>query len=255
MPALALAPDETESHPFADLIPPSPGSPELIGGEFGAQAFQRDAAGNVTDVPKALPTELSTPNPFSDLIPDEAYRRSDNPAGPFDDLIPRSPTSEAEKALAETPTFNPRNEQISAAPTFFGELHAGRLGSAYYLAKEMVGNALKPGQEIEPGRGKGLLGTEEQIPASPDDSLPVRAAKAFINVTNRTAAGITGPGMLPLAVIGGAGGAASRILAGAFGADIASHAPDTWQQIQEADKTEPWFRNALRQDWIPPCKG
>lgn len=161
-------------------------------------------------------------------------------SGQFEQIVlPKKPATETEAALAETPVFNPKNEQIQAAPTFFGELHAGRLGSAYYLAKEIIAEQFK-GQPIEKGRGKGLLGTEEQIPADPNDSLPVRAAKAFVNVSNRTMAGLTGPEMLPLAVIGGAGGAASKLIAGAFAGDIAMHAPETWQAIEAAEASEPF---------------
>lgn len=161
-------------------------------------------------------------------------------SGQFEQIVlPPQPKTETEAALAETPVFNPKNEQIRAAPTFFGELQAGRLGSAYQLAKEVVAQQFK-GQPIEKGRGAGLLGTEEQIPASPDDALPVRAAKAFINVSNRTMAGLTGPEMLPLAVIGGAGGVTGKLIAGAFAGDIASHAPDTWKAIEAAEQTEPW---------------
>lgn len=226
-----------ELDPFADLISPD----DLIGGLGDAPAYQT-TGGQFQEVPKA---ELNAPvapatDPFSDL---EGNTQSpyDDDAGPFNDLLPVAPKPETatEAALAETPVFNPRNEQIRAAPTFFGELQAGRLGSAYYLAKEFLGEQFK-GQEIESGRGKGLLGTEEQIPASSDDSLPVRAAKAFINVSNRTMAGLTGPGMLPLAVIGGAGGAAGKLVAGAFGADMASHLPETWKMIEEAEQNEPW---------------
>lgn len=220
--------------PFAELVPQN-----LIGGENGAPAFQT-VGGQFQEVPKAevnTPTELGA---FADLVPADAPSARSMDFGPFTDLVPQSPTSETEKALAETPVFNPLDEQISAAPTFFGELQAGRLGSAYHLAKEFVGTALEPTQKIEPGRGKGLLGTEEQIPADPNDSLPVRAAKAFINVTNRTAANLTGPGMLPLAVIGGVGGLASKALAAGFGTQMLAGAPETWKAIQEADKTEPW---------------
>lgn len=175
-------------------------------------------------------------------------------SGQFEEIVlPKKPSTETEKALAETPIYNPKNEQIRAAPTFFGELHAGRLGSAYHLAKEMVGNAFA-GQPIEKGRGQGLLGTEERLEdavINPDDSpeiasakslynsTPLRAARAFINVANRTMAGLTTPGMIPLAVIGGGGGTAGKLVAGAFAGDIALHAPETWAAIQEADKTEP----------------
>lgn len=161
-------------------------------------------------------------------------------SGQFEQIIvPRKPSTETEAALAETPVYNPRNEQISAAPTFFGELHAGRLGSAYHLARNMIAEQFK-GQPTEKGRGAGLLGTTEQIPASPDDSLPMRAAKAFINVSNRTMAGLTTPEMIPLAVIGGGGGTAGKLIAGAFAGDIAMHAPETWKAIQDAETTEPW---------------
>lgn len=222
MPATAL-------DPFADLVPP-----DFIGGENGAPAFQTIGA-KFEQVPRA---SLVTPNAFADLIP------SQPDPGAFQDLIPPPPpqadlTSATEQAVGES-AFNPRNEQVSSAPTFMGELHSGNIQNAYRLAKEYIGQALEPTQPIEAGRGKGLLGTEEQMPADPSDSLAMRAAKAVVNVTNRTAAGLTGPGMLPLAVIGGAGGATSRLLAGAFGADIASNAPEMWQRIQEADKTEPW---------------
>lgn len=146
-------------------------------------------------------------------------------------------------------SFNPRNEQIRAAPTFFGELQAGRFGSAYHEAKNYLANALAPGQEIERGRGEGLLGTKEQIPDGPPppgmDPLQAKLARAVINVTNRTMAGLTGPGMLPLTVIGGAGGVTGRLLAGAFGLDMASHAPEVWEQIKKADKTEPWSQERL----------
>lgn len=228
----------TEPDVFADLVPGN-----LIGGESGAPAFQQDTTGDWSEVPRAQLNSLPAPDvdAFSDLVPTTDLGGNSSKlvdAGLFSDLIPK-PYSETEAALAETPVYNPKNEQIRAAPTFFGELHAGRLGSAYYLAKEAIAEQFK-GQPIEKGRGGGLLGTTEQIPASPDDSLPIRAAKAFVNVSNRTMAGLTTPEMIPLAVIGGGGGAAGKLIAGAFAGDIARHAPETWQAIQEAETTSPW---------------
>lgn len=240
-------PATLEAGPFSDLI----------GGEGDAPAYQRDSSGSLSEVPRAQLSALpapDVPDAFSDLQPES---NSGDP-GPFADLL--KPQSETEKAMAETPTFNPLDEQVSAAPTFMGELAEGRIGSAYHIAKESVARALEPAQQIEPGRGKGLLGTEEQMQdavINPDDpteiaaakslynSTPLRTARAFINVVNRTAANLTGPGMLPLAVIGGAGGATGRILASAFGADMASNAPEVWKAIQEADKTEPWSQKRL----------
>jgi hypothetical protein len=249
-------PTVEEVGPFADLLPDN-----LLGGENGQPAFQT-VGGRFEQVPHAeiaTPTELGA---FADLVPADApsarsMEGGDYLAGnlgPFTDLIP-APKTETEKAVRETPVFNPRNEQIRAAPTFFGELHAGRLGSAFHLAKEMIVNALPEERGLSWGEGpKSLLGTTERLEdavINPDDppeiasakalynSTPLRAARAFINVANRTMAGLTTPGMIPLAVIGGGGGMAGKLVAGAFAGDIAMHAPETWKAIQEADKTEP----------------
>jgi hypothetical protein len=86
MPALLEAPPETDaaSNPFSDLIPK-----DLIGGENGAPAYQT-VGGRFGAVPKAEPTNLVENS--SGLV-----------GNPFADLVPKSPTSEREKALAETP--------------------------------------------------------------------------------------------------------------------------------------------------------
>lgn len=110
MPAIAEAPAD----PFAEFIPQTPGAPELIGGEFGAQAFQRDAAGNFSEVPRALPVELSTPNPFTSLVPSEGLSLGGNmDFGPFSIFVPESPTGEAERALAETPTAQQARDEAA----------------------------------------------------------------------------------------------------------------------------------------------
>lgn len=225
------------NNPFSDLIPP-----DFIGGENGAPAFQTIGA-RFEQVPRA---SLVTPNAFADLIPGQPD------PGAFHDLIPPPPpqadlTSATEQAVSES-AFNPRNEQISSEPTFMGELQSGNIHNAYRLAKDFLGQTLEPTQKIEPGRGQGLLGTEEQIPAHPDDSLMTRAAKAVVNVTNRTAAGLSGPGMLPLAVIGGAGGATGRLLSAGFGATVAANVSEVIQNIVEKNKANPMSQEAIEAD-------
>lgn len=96
MPAVA------EADPFQDL-----GSPQdLIGGEYGAPAMQRDAAGNLSEVPKAQLSTLPAPDAgdlFSDLVPKEAAVSRED-LGMFNDLVPK-PKTETEKAMADTPSF------------------------------------------------------------------------------------------------------------------------------------------------------
>lgn len=87
---------------FADLG----SSSDLIGGEYGAPAMQRDAAGNLSEVPKAQLSTLPAPDAgdlFSDLVPKEAALSHDD-LGIFNDLVPK-PKTETEKALADTPSF------------------------------------------------------------------------------------------------------------------------------------------------------
>lgn len=235
-----------EADPFLDLLPPD----DLIGGMGDAPAYQT-TGGEFREVPRATLNALPAPetDPFGDLASNAPEDDSLLDVGDFHDLLPQPPKPETrtEQALLETPVVNPRNEEIKAAPTFFGELQSGRIGSAYYLAKKFLGEQFE-GQPIEPGRGKGLLGTEERLEDfTPPGMDPFQAkfARAFINVTNRTMAGLTTPEMLPLAVVGGGGGTVGRLVAGAFGADMASHAPDVWRQIQETDKTEPWSQERL----------
>lgn len=88
MPAVA------EVDPFADLVPK-----DIIGGDNGGLAYQV-VAGNFSEVPRA---EVNTPTAlgaFADLVPADAQPQE---YGQFSDLVPQSPTSETEKALAETP--------------------------------------------------------------------------------------------------------------------------------------------------------
>lgn len=115
----AEAPVETVN-PFSDLIPK-----DIIGGDNGGLAYQV-VAGNFSEVPRA---EVNTPTAlgaFADLVPPDAQPQE---YGPFSDLVPQSPTSETEKALAETPTAKP--------PDFIAIEKAVGAGTGYPIHEAM----------------------------------------------------------------------------------------------------------------------
>lgn len=109
MPGLLEAPPAEDSNPFADLVGGDNGGPayQTVGGVFGA-------------VPKA---EVNTPTDFgafADLMPDPVTTggrvAGADDLGTFHDLVPLSPTSESEKALAET------SHKMREAETLAGRL-------------------------------------------------------------------------------------------------------------------------------------
>lgn len=124
MPAIALDPSQAAIDPFADLLPAAPNQQELIGGENGAQAFQRDQAGNLRSVPMAFPTGIAEQaSVFTDLIPPArrlpavAFQPRDET--PFADLIPEPVAPETAKAFEETATTGEvAKAEIRAEPSY-----------------------------------------------------------------------------------------------------------------------------------------
>jgi hypothetical protein len=149
-------------------------------------------------------------------------------ASEYDALLAEPPKSEYDALL--TPEAPPRVEEIKPAPTVMGELGAGRIGSAAGLAKNEIENLLSPSQptsalQVHGESGRSLLGTTERIPSSPDDSTLSAAGKAVVNVGNQTMAGLTSPEMLPLLPIAGAEATVGKVLAAAFGGQMATAVP------------------------------
>src|ERR1017187_9701324 len=130
-------------------------------------------------------------------------------------------------------------EEIKPMPTIGGEIMSGNYMSAAGLIRDKLESFAAPAQPssalrkpfTEPGS---LLGTNQRIPYLPDDSPTTANSKALINWGNSFMAGLTGPEMVsaaPLAVLPGVGQV--------FAADIATHLPERFVQMKEAEKTPP----------------
>lgn len=234
----------------------NPGAARLIGHPGGVYPVSWRFIDQPEENNGTSPADYFADIPAASLAPAAPAAATSNRGGSSPDYFADIETLAPSKRLEERPATNPRGEEIKAAPHFLEELKAGRIGSAYYLAKNFLENALAPTQENEPGRGRSLLGTTEQIAAHPDDSLPVRAAKAIVNVGNRTMAAMTSPEMLPLLPIAGGEEAAAaalgqvpsagRIVSAAFAASQIPQIPGAIKRaIDSPTGSQAQFENVL----------
>lgn len=146
------------------------------------------------------------------------------------------------------PAVSPPTEELKAAPTLLDSLQSGNYGEAARIAKEDIGHWLAMGepdvaQKVHGAGETSLLGTQEQLPpVAADPNVPFseygNAARAIVNVGNRTMAGLTSsPMMLAALPVGGASAGIGRAVAGGFAADMASGIPDAWKAVQAAELT------------------